>query len=261
MLILITNDDGIQSPALHPLKVALDTIADTIIFAPDRNWSASGHPKTLQTIMRAEPITWQDGSLAYKSTAAPPDCVALAILGVVEKCPDLVVSGINLGANLGYDIFYSGTVAAVLESIFHDVHSLAFSKVDWSPDDDLTHHGKFSAQVAKCVLENGLPPRTFLNINFPACSWSEIEGVCITTLGNRVFYDDRLICRQDPNGHDYFWFAGTPHVGTLQEGTDAWAVRNNLISITPISLHMTAHDLFEPLKKWQLEDLWQKIQV
>ena len=128
MLIMITNDDGINAPALMPLKMALDTIADTLIFAPDHNWSASGHPKTMHKPLRADPITLPDGSQGFVSTAPPPDCVVLALLGVARPKPDMVVSGINHGANLGFDVFYSGTVAAAVEATIQGLPAIAISR-------------------------------------------------------------------------------------------------------------------------------------
>ena len=254
MPILLTNDDGISAPILAILKTALNEVAETIIFAPDHNWSASGHPKTMHKMLRADPIDWPDGSTAYKSTGAPPDCVALALLGVLDDDVDLVVSGINLGANLGYDVFYSGTVAAAVEGAIHGLPALAFSCAYPFADEKFSHHAKFVAQLALRVLSQGLPAGTLLNINFPAVLWPDIEGVAITRLGQRV-YQDELVSRQDPRGRTYYWIGGHPPTGIPDQGTDIWAVENKLISITPIALDVTAHHLVDEIKRWHLEDL------
>ncbi|RME45451.1 MAG: 5'/3'-nucleotidase SurE [Caldilineae bacterium] len=254
MLILLTNDDGINSPVMPVLKAALDGVAETILFAPDHNWSASGHPKTMHKPLRADPIEWPDGSVAYKSSGAPPDCVALAMLGVIDRTPDMVVSGINLGANLGYDLFYSGTVAAAVEGVINGLPALAFSRVYPFADEDFSGQAAFAAKLARLVLERGLPADTFLNVNFPRAAWADVRGVHITRLGRRV-YQDELVARQDPRGRPYYWIGGHPPTGVPDYGTDIWAVENDLISITPISLDITAHRMIEELKRWHIEDL------
>lgn len=256
MYILLTNDDGVDSPVLPVLKPALEHIAKTTVFTPDRNWSASGHPKTMHRTLRVDPIEWEDGSTAYKSDGAPPDCVALALLGVLDQRPDLVISGINLGSNLGYDVFYSGTVAAAVEAVIDNVPAIAFSRVYPFETDDFTAHVQFAAKLAATVLERGLPADSLLNVNFPKVTWDKIQGVHITRLGRRVYLDE-LVKRQDPRGQDYYWIGGQPPSGLQDPSTDIWAVENNLISITPMSLDLTAHRLLEDLQRWHLEDLWE----
>jgi 5'-nucleotidase len=273
MLILLTNDDGINAPALFPLKKALDAVADTLVFAPDHNWSASGHPKTMHKPLRADPTILPDGSRAFVSTAPPPDCVALALLGVCERRPDMVVSGINHGANLGYDVFYSGTVAAAVEATIEGVPAIAISRDFEDKDMDLavsrgfsdealrldraeidyTPIAAFCARLTQKVLERGLPANTFLNVNIPSAPWEQIKGVELTRLGHRV-YRDELVARQDPRGRPYYWIGGLPPKGILDHGTDIWAVANNLISITPVNLDMTAYRLMDELKRWKLEE-------
>lgn len=273
MLILVTNDDGINAPALFPLKQALDTLGDTIVFAPDRNWSASGHPKTMHKPLRADPVMLPDGSQGFVSTAPPPDCVALAMLGVLERKPDMVVSGVNHGANLGYDVFYSGTVAAAVEATIEGLPALAISRERGDEDTteaisrgvhdepiekasviDYTPISAFCAKLARKVIEHDLPANTFLNVNLPNVPWAEVKGIELTRLGHRV-YQDQLVTRKDPRGRPYYWIGGLPPRGLAEHGTDIWAMENNLISITPINLDMTAHRLLEDLKRWKLEEI------
>jgi 5'-nucleotidase len=270
-LILVTNDDGIDAPALLPLKQALDSVADTLVFAPDHNWSASGHPKTMHKPLRADPIILPDGSPAFVSTAPPPDCVGLALLGVVDRPLGMVVSGINYGANLGHDVFYSGTVAAAVEATIEGIPAIAASRErldddmamavargyhDDSPVEEVDHKplSDFVANLAHKVLAHGLPINTLLNINFPAVPWEKIKGVELTRLGHRV-YRDELIARTDPRGRPYYWIGGLPPRGHADHGTDIWAMENNLISITPINLDMTHHRMIDELKRWDLESL------
>lgn len=271
-LILITNDDGINAPALLPLKQALDGVADTLVFAPDHNWSASGHPKTMHKPLRADPMTLADGSPAYVSTAPPPDCVALALLGVIERRPQVVVSGINHGANLGYDVFYSGTVAAAVEATIEGLPAIAASRE--RIDDDMTmavsrgYHddsaeveavdhkplSTFVARLTQKILTHGLPVNTLLNVNFPAVPWNKIRGVELTRLGHRL-YRDELVAREDPRGRPYYWIGGLPPEGVAEHGTDIWALENHLISVTPINLDLTHHRMIDELKRWNLEEL------
>jgi 5'-nucleotidase len=273
MLILITNDDGIDAPALFSLKQGLDSVADTLVFAPDHNWSASGHPKTMHKPLRADPITLPDGSSAFVSTAPPPDCVALALLGVTEQRPDMVVSGINHGANLGYDVFYSGTVAAAVEATIEGLPALAISReredeaVTMTISDDSQANSSlrvkeeidyapitnFCAQLVRKVFERGLPANTFLNVNLPNVPWAEIKGVELTRLGHRV-YRDELVARQDPRGRPYYWIGGWPPEGVADYGTDIWALENKFISVTPINLDMTAYRMIDDLKRWNWKD-------
>ncbi|HMQ55196.1 MAG TPA: 5'/3'-nucleotidase SurE [Anaerolineae bacterium] len=271
-LVLITNDDGISAPALLPLKQALDKIADTIVFAPDHNWSASGHPKTMHKPLRADRITLADGSSGYVSTAPPPDCVALALLGVIDRRPDMVVSGVNHGANLGYDVFYSGTVAAAVEATIEGLPAIAISRERLdedmadavSPgfhdtpaeilDQEHVQVSTFCAYLAQKVLEHGLPASTLLNVNIPAVPWPEIQGIELTRLGRRV-YRDELVARADPRGRSYYWIGGLPPHGVADHGTDIWAMENRLISITPLNLDLTDHRFSEDLKRWKLEEI------
>ncbi len=251
MYILVTNDDGIEAPALLPLKQALDQIAETIVFAPDHNWSASGHPKTMHKPLRADPVTLPDGSQALSSSGAPPDCVALALLGIIERRPDLIVSGINLGSNLGYDVFYSGTVAAAVEGVINGIPAIAFS-LDSFEAVDYTGPASFAARLAQHVADHGLPADMFLNVNFPAVPWEEVKGVTITRLGRRV-YRDELVSRVDPRGRPYYWIGGKPPGGVPDGGTDIWAVANGYVSITPVHLDMTAYHFREDLRRWNIQ--------
>jgi 5'-nucleotidase len=250
MYVLVTNDDGIDSPALLPLKQALDGVAETIVFAPDHNWSAAGHPKTMHKPLRADFVRLADGTHAFSCSGAPSDCVALAVLGIVERKPDLIVSGINMGANLGYDTFYSGTVAAAVEGVINGTPAIAFSldSFNWG---DYGGPASFAAQLVRHVAEHGLPADLFLNVNFPAVPWNEVKGVAITRLGRRV-YRDELVSRTDPRGRPYYWIGGNPPGGVPDTGTDFWAISNGYVSITPVHLDMTAYHFREELRRWNI---------
>jgi 5'-nucleotidase len=249
--VLVTNDDGIDAPPLFPLKQALDRVSETLVFAPDRNWSASGHPKTMHKPLRADPVTLPDGSQGFSSNGAPSDCVALAFLGVIERKPDLVVSGINIGPNLGYDIFYSGTVAAAVEGVINGMPAIALSSEPFEQADYIGP-ANFAAQLVKYVAQHGLSADMFLNVNFPGIPWEHVKGVTITRLGRRV-YRDELVPRRDPRGRSYYWIGGKPPGGVPDRGTDIWAVTNGYVSITPVHLDMTAYHFREDLRRWNMQ--------
>jgi len=251
MYILVTNDDGINAPPLLPLKQGLDKVAETVVVAPDHNWSASGHPKTMHKPLRAEHVTLADGSPAISCSGAPPDCVALALLGIIDRKPDLIVSGINMSANLGYDILYSGTVAAAVEGVVSGVPAIAFS-MEFPLPEDYTGPAAFAAHLVQIVERHGLPADTFLNVNFPAVPWNEVKGVAVTRLGRRVYLDE-LVSRTDPRGRPYYWIGGSPPSGVPDSGTDIGAVTNGYISITPVHLDMTAYHFREELRRWNIQ--------
>lgn len=251
--ILITNDDGIRSPGLLSLKRALDQIGETVVFAPDHNWSAAGHTKTMHKPLRVAYAELADGSPAFTSNGAPSDCVALALLGILDREPGLVVSGINNGPNLGHDITYSGTVAAAMEAVIFGVPAIAVSLDTYEPPAPaaLEAAASFAARLASAVLEHGLPPGHLLNVNVPNRPAGDLAGVEPTRLGRRV-YQDVLVERADPRGRPYYWIGGEAPTGVSEEGTDIGALFQDKISITPIHLDMTAFDLMSEIDQWDL---------
>lgn len=281
MRVLITNDDGIEAPGLRALLRAIKPLAQVTVFAPDHNWSAAGHTKTMHKPLRVSEYTFanrsldaaqsrpsnsskspmdetpEEGVVAYTTTGAPSDCVALALLGILHDKPDLVVSGINQGPNLGHDLTYSGTVAAAMEAVIFGLPAVAIS-LDSYDHHDFDYASRVAALIVRWVIERGLPAGTFLNVNVPCRPPAEIAGVTVTRLGRRV-YRDVLIERQDPRGRPYYWIGGEPPGGHLDEGTDIWAVANGYVSITPIHLDMTAHDLIPKLEGWIGDDLSAQI--
>lgn len=252
--ILVTNDDGVDAPGLLALKQALESLGKVIVVAPDRNWSASGHVKTLHKPLRVNQTSLRDGSLAYTTDGAPSDCVALVMLGLLQEKPALVVSGINPSSNVAHDLTYSGTVAAAMEGAISDVPSIAVSiDANHRSQIDFSSAAKIAVNIARRVLSNGLPLDSFLNVNVPDLPLAEISGIRITRLGKRI-YRDELVERQDPSGKSYYWIGGEPPTGEIEEeGTDVWAVAHRFISITPVHMDMTSHALIEPLKAWENE--------
>ena len=247
-LILLTNDDGINAPGLEALRQAIAPLGRVIVFAPDHNWSAAGHTKTMHKPLRVSRAPLQDGTEAYTTTGAPSDCVALALLGILPQRPDLVVSGINQGPNLGHDVTYSGTVAGAMEAVISGLPAVAVS-LDSYESHDFSLAAKVAARIAGRVLAKGLPAGVFLNVNVPCLPpGSEPSGIAITRMGRRV-YRDVLIERQDPRGRPYYWIGGDIPGGHLDEGTDIWAVANGYVSVTPMRLDLTAHEVIPELEQ------------
>jgi 5'-nucleotidase len=250
--ILVTNDDGVTAPGLLSLAQELRTIGEVTILAPERNWSASGHSKTIHRPLRVKEAQLSDGTLALTSDGAPSDCVALALLGLLPDQVDLVVSGINPNANVGHDVTYSGTVTAAMEAVIWGVPGIAVS-LD-SPEDhlgilDYGPAARIARRIAKLVLQHSAPPKTVLNVNIPYLPNDQIQGFVVTRQGLRV-YRNRLIRREDPRGKPYYWIGGDAPTGIPEEGTDFWALKNGFTSITPLHLDLTSYKSMDILRGW-----------
>lgn len=250
-MILVTNDDGVDSPGLSALARALKRVDEVCVIAPNRNWTAAGHTKTLDRPLRVTAITLPGTRLsAYSSDGSPSDCVALAFLGLAPERPRLVVSGINTGPNLGSDITYSGTVSAAMEGVVSGVPAIAISLGDYF-EFDFKYAASFAAKLARRVLREGIESDVLLNVNVPTGKRSNIHGVEVTRLGRRE-YNDELIRRKDPFGRDYYWIGGAPPSGAGEPGTDLHAVAAGFVSVTPVQLDLTNHKLIEHIARWAL---------
>lgn len=253
--ILVTNDDGVLAPGLLALAQEMRKIAEVVILAPDRNWSGSGHVKTLDRPLRVKEVTLADGTPALASDGAPSDCVALALLGFFDEKIDLVVSGINPMANLGHDVTYSGTVTAAMEAVIWDTPGIAFSlgtnEAHREPLDYAVAAG-LARQIVEKTTQHQLQPGMLLNVNLPYLSADQIKGTRITRQGLRV-YRDRLDRRVDPRGRAYYWIGGDAPTGTPEEGTDVGAVAAGYVSITPLQLDLTMYSAIPTLGDWGWE--------
>jgi 5'-nucleotidase len=247
MRILLTNDDGIASPALAQLRRVLSPFGRVITIAPDRNQSASSQSLTLHRPLRIHEVA-ED---TYSVDGTPTDCVLVAFHGELGERPDLVVSGINHGPNMGEDVFYSGTVAAAIEGVLQGVPGVAASLVtrqatDFHDAADVVGH------LLRQVLERGLTRRLLLNINLPFVPAADLKGVHVTRLGTRE-YADTLVRKVDPRGRDYFWIGGEDPVWRPDEGTDFHSVDAGFVSVTPLQLELTDHALRADMTEWELQ--------
>lgn len=252
--ILCTNDDGITAPGLIALATEMLSLGKVTILAPDRNWSASGHVKTLDRPIRVKEVPLIEGVRALATDGAPSDAVALAILGLTDR-PDLVVSGINPYANLGHDVTYSGTVTAAMEAAIWGIPGIAVS-LD-SPENhlgllDYSTAARVAKRVAAQVISRSLPESILLNVNVPYLKEDELKGYQVTRQGLRL-YRDALVSRQDPRGRPYYWIGGDAPTGVPDEGTDFGALAEGCVSITPLQLDMTAYGALNSVREWDWE--------
>ena len=254
--ILVTNDDGVLAPGLLALVQEMRKLGKVSILAPDRNWSGGGHVKTLDRALRVKEVRLGDGTQAFASDGAPSDCVALATLGYFKEPIDLVVSGINAGANLGHDVTYSGTVTAAMEAVIANVPGIAVSLEtveEHIGDLDYDPAARIARKIVQQVIENGLSRETLLNVNVPLLPEEKIRGIKITRQGLRV-YHSRLDERSDPRSRPYYWIGGDAPTGVPERGTDVGALAEGFVSITPLQLDLTAYRTLTDLNTWQWDD-------
>ncbi|MDX1934018.1 MAG: 5'/3'-nucleotidase SurE [Capsulimonadales bacterium] len=254
MRVLLSNDDGIQSPGLLALKRAFERNGHLVtVCAPDRPRSASGHSITLHKPLRMVKTTLADGSEAWAASGTPTDCTTLGLLEIAPNEIDLVVSGINHGPNLGWDVTYSGTVSVAMEAVIIGVPAIAVSMTSYA---DIRHWETaadfVAGKLAPSVCAYGLPPATLINVNVPDLPEDEITGVKLCIQGDRQ-YVDRVEKRFDPLGRPYFWLGGKIHAKETAEGTDVHEVGQGYIAVTPIHLDMTAYAFLEEMKAWNIE--------
>ena len=246
MHILVTNDDGIASPALLQLKSHLSALGRVTIIAPDRNQSATSQALTLHRPLRIHAL----GDDTYSVDGTPTDCVLVSFHGKLIERPDFVVSGINHGPNMGEDVFYSGTVAAAIEGALQGVPALAASLVTREPS-DFAEPAASVAQLVRQVLEHGMPERLLLNVNFPFLPRAAIRGLQLTRLGSRV-YEDTLVKKVDPRGREYYWIGGEDPIWRPEPGTDFSAVHDGYVSVTPMHLDLTDTAAITRMREWSL---------
>jgi 5'-nucleotidase len=244
--ILISNDDGINSAGIHALAEALTALGEVFIVAPDRDQSAASHALNLYRPLRIEEIS----DNVYSVDGTPTDCINLAVNGLLkDKKPDLVVSGINKGENLGDDITYSGTVSAAIEGTLLGIPSVAVSLVSTMGKNDFRFEAAsyYTLLVAKYVLQTPLPYGTLLNVNIPELPKDQIKGIKVTRQGKRV-YGKPIVEKVDPRGRKYYWIGGNELRSLDIEDSDIVAVKQGYVSVTPIKLDLTDYDLVEKLK-------------
>ncbi len=245
MRILVTNDDGILSRGIVTLVDALSTVAEVVVIAPDRNNSGVSSAITLEMPLRVTEVrdNW------WQLNGTPVDCVKLALSGFLQQEPDMVISGINAGANLGDDVLYSGTVGGALEGRFLRLPAIAVSCVG----EKTPRHYDTAAQVVLKLLKQlrrqSLPAGMVLNVNVPNCPMSELKGMRVTRQGDRHF-SEPLIPKEDGRGRQIYWLGAAGKIKDSNEGTDFHAVHQGYASVTPLQFDMTKHSAIGMVQDW-----------
>ena len=252
MKILLSNDDGYQAPGLVCLAAALHEVADIHVVAPDRNRSGASNSLTLESPIRAHQA--ENGFVFVDGT--PTDCVHLAITGLLDYEPDMVIAGINAGANMGDDVLYSGTVAAAMEGRFLGLPAIAVSLVNSMANSGAGEefvHFETAAQVVVALLarlkNDPLPVDTILNVNVPDVPFAQLQGFEVTRLGRR-HKSEPVVKMQDPRGKDVYWVGPVGAELDADEGTDFHAVRQNRVSLTPLHVDLTRYAAMEQVATW-----------
>jgi 5'-nucleotidase len=260
--VLVTNDDGIQVQGLQALRRALTEVPEleVHVIAPDSNRSATARSITTRSPLSVEEVTFADGTTGFATDGTPVDCVRFADLGLLGERPELIVSGINHGSNLGDDITYSGTVAAALEGIVLGLPAIAISQQSSSGEMDFRLGRSFdfdvaarlAAQMARAIAERSLPSGTLVNVN---CPGGEPTGIEVTRLGKRLYNDELRLVDEDTEGRRRYQIYGFEPSFEDEEGTDLAAVARGRISITPVHFDLTDREGLEGLRTWDMEEM------
>jgi 5'-nucleotidase len=246
-LILISNDDGIRARGIETLIAAVADLGELLVVAPDREQSAMSHAISLDRPLRVSEV----GPGRFSVDGTPADCMYLACIHIAGRKPSLCISGINHGYNLGSDFFYSGTVAAAVEAAIRGVPAFAIS-LQRGPKTGFQVAADFARALSLAILGEGLPAKALLNVNVPNVEGKPVRGYQWTRLGERV-YRDQVEVRQDLRGRRYFWIGGPELDVEDVPGSDVTAVRDGLVSVTPLDLDLTSHGLLDKLPGWRLE--------
>jgi len=249
-LILITNDDGIDSPGIKLLAESLEGLGEIIIVAPDRQQSAVSSSLTIQRPIRVKELRLNNKFEAYSVDGTPTDCVKLAFFSILKRKPDLVISGINHGLNTSINVLYSGTVSGAIEGMLMGVNSIAISHQSHDYSKDLSAAGEITRKVALYTLSNNWTEKFLLNINIPDIEPRKIKGVKVARLSKSEWID-KFDKRLDPWGNTYYWFSGEYKINDDDPDCDDNAIRDGFISITPLNINFTNFNMIENLKVFE----------
>lgn len=251
-LILVTNDDGIVAPGIRTLIEVMKELGDVVVVAPNSPQSAMGHAITINNTLKLEKVTLdKDLSQEYSCSGTPVDCVKIAVNEILNRKPDLCVSGINHGSNSSINVIYSGTMSAAVEAGIEGIPAIGFSLLDYSWDANFEPIKSYVKQIAQGVLEKGLPEGVILNVNFPKLSKEDIKGIKICRQA-KAMWQEEFDKRTNPQGKEYYWLTGKFVNQDKGTDTDEWALENGYISIVPVQFDLTAHHVIQQLNAWDL---------
>jgi len=246
-VILITNDDSIVAPGIKALVEAMRPLGKVVVVAPDSPQSGKGHAITLEEPLRIMKVDVFEGIEAYQCSGTPVDCVKLAVDKVLNRKPDLCVSGINHGSNSSINVIYSGTMSAAMEASIEGITAVGFSYLDYSFQADFDACKHFAQIIAKKALSNEVPKGTLLNVNFPILPLDQIKGMKVCRQA-RAKWQEEFDSRTDPRGKPYYWLKGEFINGDPGEDTDEWALANGFVSIVPVKYDLTDYERLSHLK-------------
>jgi 5'-nucleotidase len=253
-LILVTNDDGITAPGIRALVSVMKTLGDVVVVAPDRPQSGMGHAITLDSTLHLEKIHIEAGDYdAFSCSGTPADCVKIAVNEILDRRPDLVVSGINHGSNSAINVIYSGTMSAAIEAGIEGIPAIGFSLLDYSWNANFEHAKSYIKTIAKNVINEGLTEGTVLNVNIPNLEQNNIKGIKICRQA-KANWKEEFDKRKTPQGKDYYWLTGTFVNYDEGQDTDEWALENGYVSVVPVQFDLTAHHAIQQLKTWRLNE-------
>ena len=251
-LILVTNDDGITAPGLRSLIEVMNEIGEVVVVAPDSPQSGMGHAITINSTLYCDKIKVTDGpQLEYSCSGTPADCVKLAINELLDKKPDLCVSGINHGSNSSINVIYSGTMSAAIEAGIEGVPAIGFSLLDFKWNANFKPLKEYIKKISLEALKKGIPKDVVLNVNFPLLKNGKIKGMKICRQA-RAYWVEEFDKRTNPMGREYYWLTGTFINEDKGEDTDEWALDKGYISIVPTQFDLTAHHSLQQLNTWNL---------
>jgi 5'-nucleotidase len=250
MQILLTNDDGLFAEGIQCLRQNLSDLGDIILAAPEKERSAMSHGITIHKPLRAKKISFENNIYGWKISGTPADCVKLALDKLLHHPPDIVVSGINNGLNMGNDILYSGTVSAALEAVMEDIPAIAISVEEEATSEDYEYAAKFLKSFLTKISPHKLSNKNLININVPRITLGPISGVEVTVQGLKR-YSNRVVTRQDPRGEKYYWLSGELLNIEASGNTDLAAFGRRAISITPLQYDLTNHDYYNKINSWK----------
>lgn len=247
-LILVTNDDGITAPGIRTLIEVMKTLGDVIVVAPDSPQSGMGHAITINSTLFINKVSDNE----YSCSGTPADCVKIAVNEILDRRPDLCVSGINHGSNASINVIYSGTMSAAIEAGIESIPAIGFSLCDYGWDANFESTKSYVKQITEQVLTQGLPKDVVLNVNFPNPNTTTIKGVKVCRQA-RANWKEQFDKRQSPHGKDYYWLSGEFITMDKGEDTDQWALENGYVSVVPIQFDLTAHHAIEHLNSLDLD--------
>lgn len=249
-LILVTNDDGISAPGIRTLISAMNEIGDVVVVAPDSPQSAMGHAITINSTLHCNLIKIDDGpQIEYSCSGTPADCVKLGVNEILDRKPDICVSGINHGSNSSINVIYSGTMSAAVEACVEGVPAIGFSLLDYNWNADFSQIREHVIKITKKALKEGIPKGNALNVNFPKLKKEEIKGIKVCRQAN-AYWIEKFDKRTNPQGREYYWLTGEFINKDKGSDSDEWALENGYISIVPIKFDMTDHDNISKLRNW-----------